>query len=222
MLIFANAWDSWVGDLRQALERGEFSLEYQPQFLAHGELVGFEALLRWRRPERGTISPDKFIPIAEETGLIVPIGNWLLEQACRQLVAWRRRGFERLRVAINVSTLQFEREDWIQKISDALQASGLPASCLELELTESVVMRNCESAAKRLAQLRALGVSSAIDDFGTGYSSLKYLQNLPIDTLKIDQSFVRNLDSPLLTGYQAMSPSCERSSLWPNSLGCEW
>ena len=183
-----------MGDLRRALENGEFHLVYQPQFGAGGDLVGFEALLRWDHPKRGTIFPDKFIPVAEETGLIVSIGNWVLDQACRQLAVWHRMGYAKLRVAVNVSTLQFERQDWMQTVSDALKRNGLPPSSLELELTETVVMKNCERAASRLTELRALGVSSAIDDFGTGYSSLKYLQNLPIDTLKIDQSFVRNLD----------------------------
>jgi len=183
-----------MGDMRQALDNGEFRVEYQPQFLANGELVGFEALLRWDHPQRGLIKPDKFIPIAEETGLVVPIGKWVLEQACRQLAVWRSGGYQRLRMAVNVSTLQFERQDWMQTISSAIKDNGLPPSALEVELTESVVMKNSERAAERLAQLRALGISSAIDDFGTGYSSLKYLQNLPIDTLKIDQSFVRNLD----------------------------
>jgi diguanylate cyclase (GGDEF)-like protein len=188
-----------MGDLRQALDNGEFRLEYQPQFLAAGELVGFEALLRWDHPERGTISPGTFIPIAEETGLVVLIGKWVLAQACQQLAAWRSAGYEELRMAVNVSTLQFERQDWVETIAAILVSSGVPPSALELELTETVVMKNCERAAERLAQLRALGISSAIDDFGTGYSSLKYLQHLPIDTLKIDQSFVRNLD-PLSDG----------------------
>ncbi len=183
-----------MGDLRHALENGELHLVYQPQFIADGQLVGFEALLRWNHPKRGMILPDKFIPIAEETGLIVPVGNWVLNQACRQLAIWHRSGYPSLRVAVNVSTLQFERQDWMDTISEALKKNGVPPSCLELELTETVVMKNCERAASRLTELRALGVSSAIDDFGTGYSSLKYLQNLPIDTLKIDQSFIRNLD----------------------------
>src|SRR5581483_9917014 len=188
-----------MGDLRQALDNGEFRLEYQPQFLADGELVGFEALLRWDHPKQGIIAPAKFVPIAEETGLVVPLVKWVLNQDCQQLAAWRCAGYDKLRMAVNVSTLQFEREDWLETISDALKENGLPPSTLELELTESVVMKNCETAAARLGQLRALGISSAIDDFGTGYSSLKYLQNLPIDTLKIDQSFVRNLD-PLSNG----------------------
>jgi diguanylate cyclase (GGDEF)-like protein len=183
-----------MADLRHALENGELHLVYQPQFISSGALVGFEALLRWNHSKHGIIAPDKFIPIAEETGFIVPLGNWVLDQACRQLASWRRRGHAHLRIAVNVSTLQFERQDWMETISDTLKRNGVPASCLELELTETVVMKNCERAASRLTELRALGVSSAIDDFGTGYSSLKYLQNLPIDTLKIDQSFIRNLD----------------------------
>ena len=188
-----------MGDLRQALDREEFRLEYQPQVLADGELVCFEALLRWDHPTQGLIAPTRFIPIAEETGLVVPIGKWVLEQACHQLAVWRGAGYENLRMAVNVSTLQFERQDWVQTISNALLSSGLPPSALELELTETVVMKNCKHAAERLGQLRELGISTAIDDFGTGYSSLTYLQNLPIDTLKIDQSFVRNLD-PLSNG----------------------
>jgi diguanylate cyclase (GGDEF)-like protein len=184
-----------MADLRHALENGELHLVYQPQFVSSGVLSGFEALLRWNHPRRGIIPPDKFIPIAEETGFIVPLGNWVLDQACRQLSSWRRSGHSHLRMAVNVSTLQFERQDWMETISDTLKRNGVPASCLELELTETVVMKNCERAATRLTELRKLGVSSAIDDFGTGYSSLKYLQNLPIDTLKIDQSFIRNLDS---------------------------
>ncbi|HEX5432817.1 MAG TPA: EAL domain-containing protein [Candidatus Angelobacter sp.] len=183
-----------MADLRHALENGELHLVYQPQFVSDGVLAGFEALLRWHHSKRGIIPPDKFIPIAEETGFIVPLGNWVLDQACHQLASWRRSGHSKLRIAVNVSTLQFERQDWMQTISSTLKRHGVPASCLELELTETVVMKNCERAAVRLAELRKLGVSSAIDDFGTGYSSLKYLQNLPIDTLKIDQSFIRNLD----------------------------
>ena len=183
-----------MADLRHALENGELHLVYQPQFVSSGVLVGFEALLRWNHSKRGIIPPDKFIPIAEETGFIVPLGNWVLDQACRQLASWRRSGHSKLRIAVNVSTLQFERQDWMETISDTLKRNGVPASCLELELTETVVMKNCERAAVRLTELRKLGVSSAIDDFGTGYSSLRYLQNLPIDTLKIDQSFIRDLD----------------------------
>jgi len=183
-----------TGDLRQALDKCEFRLDYQPQFMADGELTGFEALLRWEHPVRGLIMPDKFISIAEETGLVIPIGNWVLDEACRQLSVWRRSGYPALRVAVNVSTMQFERQDWMHTVAETLKKTGLPPSALELEITESVLMTNCEGAASRLKELRNLGVSCAIDDFGTGYSSLKYLQNLPIDTLKIDQSFVRDLD----------------------------
>jgi diguanylate cyclase (GGDEF)-like protein len=193
-----------MSDLRGALENEQFRVEYQPQFLADGELVAFEALLRWDHPERGRIPPSTFIPLAEETGLVVAIGKWVLNQACRQVAAWRAAGYEKLRVAVNVSTLQLERQDWLETISAALTSNGLPPSALELELTESVVMKNCERAAERLMELRRLGISAAIDDFGTGYSSLKYLQNLPIDTLKIDQSFVRNLD-PVSNGESGNS-----------------
>jgi diguanylate cyclase (GGDEF)-like protein/PAS domain S-box-containing protein len=191
-----------MADLREALERGQFRLEYQPLFLANGELSGFEALLRWDHPVRGTVSPGKFIPIAEETGLVVPIGKWVLLEACRQLTSWRGAGYNKLRMSINVSTLQLERHDWIETILDTLRDTGLPASAVEIELTETVVMKNFKHAAERLAQLRQLGISSAIDDFGTGYSSLTYLQDLPIDALKIDQSFVRNLN-PLANGETA-------------------
>ena len=130
-----------MADLRHALENGELHLVYQPQFVSSGVLSGFEALLRWNHPRRGIIPPDKFIPIAEETGFIVPLGNWVLDQACRQLSSWRRSGHSHLRMAVNVSTLQFERQDWMETISDTLKRNGVPASCLELELTETVVMK---------------------------------------------------------------------------------
>jgi diguanylate cyclase (GGDEF)-like protein/PAS domain S-box-containing protein len=182
-----------MNDLRHALENRELVLNYQPQFRSTGELVGFEALLRWQHPRLGLVPPNRFIHLAEETGLIIPIGSWVLKEACRQLATWRQAGFEHLRMAVNVSTVQLEREDWIETVAEALEEAGLPSSCLELELTESVVLRSADRAAGWLAQLRGLGVSSAIDDFGTGYSSLKYLQQLPIDTLKIDRSFVRDI-----------------------------
>jgi EAL domain-containing protein (putative c-di-GMP-specific phosphodiesterase class I) len=184
-----------MSDLRRALDNRELVLHYQPQFLANGDLAGFEALLRWQHPRLGLVPPLKFIPLAEETGLIVPIGNWVLKEACRQMAAWRQAGFEYLRVAVNVSTLQFERDDWLDAVAQTLEETGLPPSCLELELTESLVVRNADYAVGRLLKLRGMGVSSAIDDFGTGYSSLKYLQQLPIDSLKIDQAFVRNIES---------------------------
>jgi EAL domain-containing protein (putative c-di-GMP-specific phosphodiesterase class I) len=179
--------------LSRSLERNELQLFYQPQYRGRGRLVGFEALLRWNHPKLGMIPPARFIPIAEESGIILSIGAWVLEQACRQMCTWTQAGFQNLTMAVNVSMIQFERRDWADSVEQVLKTTGLPPSCLELELTESVVMQNAKEAATRLNQLRKLGVRLAIDDFGTGYSSLNYLQQLPIDTLKIDQSFIENL-----------------------------
>ncbi|THF84361.1 EAL domain-containing protein [Deinococcus sp. KSM4-11] len=183
-----------AADLRQAIERNELKLHYQPQVqLEDGALVGAEALLRWHHPNLGLVSPAAFIPLAEETGLIVPIGNWVLQTACMQGAAWLHEGRPSIRIAVNVSALQFERADFVEKVAACLAASGFPAERLELELTERVVMRNAEDAVQRMHQLRELGVSLSIDDFGTGYSSLSYLARLPINILKIDHSFIRGL-----------------------------
>jgi len=180
--------------LRQALGRGELRLAYQPQHLADGRLVGFEALLRWTHPKFGEVPPSKFIPLAEECGLILPIGKWVLEEACHQCAVWRARGHAGLRVAGNVSTVQLNQVDWNRTVARALDSARLQASGLELEITEGVVMQDASHASKRLRTMREMGVSLAIDDFGTGYSSLAYLQRLPIDTLKVDQSFVRGIE----------------------------
>lgn len=181
-------------NLRRALERGELSLHFQPQRrLATGDLVGFEALLRWRHPVLGNIPPGKFIPIAEDTGLIVPIGTWVLEEACRQCRTWQKRGHRPVRVAVNISAAQFVRPDFVGVVESALRRTGLSSECLELEMTESLVMGDFEEAARRMNLLRALGVRIAIDDFGTGYSSLSYLRRLPIDALKADRSFLRGV-----------------------------
>jgi diguanylate cyclase (GGDEF)-like protein/PAS domain S-box-containing protein len=182
-------------DLRRALEGEQFELHYQPQFaLGSGMLVGVEALLRWRHPERGFVPPSQFIPIAEESGLIVPIGNWVLHEACAQLARWRRDAGLRVRMAVNVSTLQFERQDLLETVRGALEHHPeLEARFLELELTESLVMRDVTGSATQLRALRELGVQVAVDDFGTGYSSLAYLQRLPIDRLKIDRAFINDL-----------------------------
>ena len=181
-------------DLRRALEGGSLELHYQPQYdLDNDQLVGVEALLRWRHPTLGAISPAKFIPIAEESGLIVPIGTWVLHEACRQNVAWQRAGFAPCRVAVNVSSMQFERVDLVETVRQVLDLSGLEPRWLELELTESLVMRDVTDTANQLERLRELGVKVAVDDFGTGYSSLAYLQRLPLDTLKIDRAFVMEL-----------------------------
>ncbi|NJK45521.1 MAG: EAL domain-containing protein [Pleurocapsa sp. SU_196_0] len=181
-------------DLRRALEGQQFELHYQPQYaLSGGEVLGVEALLRWRHPTRGYIPPSMFIPIAEDTGLIVAIGDWVLDEACRQVALWQREAVRRFRVAVNVSALQFERQDLAQNVEAALRRHDLDARWLELELTESLVMRDVSGSTRQLQRLRESGVAIAVDDFGTGYSSLAYLQRLPIDRLKIDRVFVKDL-----------------------------
>ena len=179
--------------LRRALERDEFCLHYQPQFdLQNGRLVGQEALLRWNNPKLGSIRPDEFIPIAEENGLIVPIGNWVLQEACRQTCAWQKEGYLK-GVSVNVSAVQFGRSDFVDTVDEVLSLTGLEPKFLELELTERLVIRDVRESASRMAKLRALGVQISVDDFGAGYSSLSYLQRLPIDILKLDRSFVEDL-----------------------------
>jgi diguanylate cyclase (GGDEF)-like protein/PAS domain S-box-containing protein len=182
--------------LRRALEHREFQLRYQPQVnLRDGTLAGLEALLVWNHPKLGVIPPSQFIPIAEESGLINPIGTWVLHEACSQNAAWQRQGLEVVQVAVNVSVMQFTRPRFVDIVASALADSGLKPSLLELELTESVVMGNVNESRRQLERLRRLGVGISIDDFGTGYSSLSYLGSLPIDTLKIDQSFLERVDS---------------------------
>ncbi|MBI1892119.1 MAG: EAL domain-containing protein [Burkholderiales bacterium] len=181
--------------LRYALERKEFELHYQPQKdLQNGKIIGVEALIRWNLPGQGMIAPLKFIPIAEVSGLIVPIGEWVLTEACRQAQEWQARGADPIRVAVNVSARQFKDANLIKKIAQSLETSGLDPRLLELELTESIVMEDPVSSARRLNEIRDLGVSISIDDFGTGYSSLSYLKQFPIDVLKIDRSFVRDVN----------------------------
>jgi diguanylate cyclase (GGDEF)-like protein len=184
-------------DLRRAIERNEIELHYQPIISLRNQRVsGFEALLRWRHPTRGWISPVEFVPIAEQTGLIVPIGAWVLREACRQMQSWQSQfgGDKLLTVNVNLSGKQFSPE-LAQQISQVLQETGLNPCQLKLEITESLLMENAESAIERLSQLQQLGVQLAIDDFGTGYSSLSYLHRLPIDTLKVDRSFIQRIDS---------------------------
>lgn len=180
--------------LRRALQRQEFVLVYQPQVdMASGTMTGAEALIRWLDPDLGLISPAQFIPVAEECGLIVPIGRWVLREACRQVKAWLAAGLDAVPVAVNVSALEFRDKDFLQGLAQTLEETGLAASYLEVELTEGVIMHNAQVSASALKALKAMGVKLAIDDFGTGYSSLSYLQRFPIDTLKIDQSFVRDV-----------------------------
>ncbi len=180
--------------LRHALERGEFVLHYQPKVdILSGQIVGVEALLRWNHPDLGMVGPNQFIPLAEETGLIVPIGRWVLRTACAQSSAWRRDGLADMRVAVNLSARQFSDDALITDIADALEESALPPAGLELEITESMVMQNPERAVTTLSRLRELGISVSIDDFGTGYSSLGYLKRFPIDNVKVDRSFIKDL-----------------------------
>ncbi len=180
--------------LRRALERGEFVLHFQPQVsLADGRLIGAEVLVRWLHPTQGLIPPNQFIPLAEETGLIVPLGEWVLRQACEQWLRWRDAGLAPVPLAVNISPRQFRQQDLTQVVGRVLEKTGVPASALELELTEGALMLQGEEAEAALRGLKQLGVSLAIDDFGTGYSSLAYLKRFPLDQLKIDQSFVRDL-----------------------------
>ena len=180
--------------LRTALDQGEFVVHYQPQFdLTRGRIIGAEALLRWKHPELGLVAPAHFLPIAEETGLIVPIGDWILRSACEQNAHWNREGHRGLRVSVNVSSQQFLEPGLADVVKSALDQSGLAPISLELEITESSLLRDVEVTVNTLRRLKDLGVRLAIDDFGTGYSSLAYLKRLPIDVLKIDQSFIRAL-----------------------------
>ncbi len=180
--------------LRQALERDEFSLHYQPKVdVATDQITGVEALLRWTLPDLGALSPMQFIPLAEETGLIVPIGRWALKTACGQNMAWRRQGLPPLSMAVNLSPRQFSDENLLQDIDDALAASGMPPELLQLEITESMVMHNVGRAIELLDVIRSRGVRLAIDDFGIGYSSMSLMKKFPVDTIKIDRSFVQDL-----------------------------
>lgn len=181
--------------LREALRNGELQMYYQPQFLMDGRLAGAEALLRWNHPLLGPVPPVKFIPLAEENRLILPIGEWALRESCRQMALWQATTPDPLILAVNVSALQFAHGDWDACVMRALADSGLAAERLELELTESLVMRQGHEDVQPLRRLREIGTRIAIDDFGTGYSSLGYLQRLPITTLKLDQSFVAALQT---------------------------
>jgi EAL domain-containing protein (putative c-di-GMP-specific phosphodiesterase class I) len=181
-------------DLRHALERRELELHYQPKVeVRSGSVIGMEALVRWRHPRRGLVNPVEFIPLAEETSLIVPLGQWVLREACRQNKAWQEQGLRPLRIAVNISGTQLRHDGFVDQVALALRETGLEPRYLEVEITESVVMQNAATSVAMLDRLSQMGVHLAVDDFGTGYSSLSYLKRFPLNTLKIDSSFVRDL-----------------------------
>jgi len=197
-------------DLRQAIEQQQFSLNFQPQVDSSGKTLAIEALLRWQHPQRSWVSPAKFIPLAEDSGLIIPIGQWVLINACTQLQTWLKQGIDIQHISVNVSPKQFRQADFIANIKSALKQSGLMANKLMLEITEGIVLDNVEDTIQKMDSLKQIGVQFSIDDFGTGYSSLSYLKRLPIDELKIDQSFVRDIatdkdDAAIVTTIIAMA-----------------
>ena len=184
-----------IQDLRVALAQGQFRLHYQPKFdAASGVAIGAEALLRWQHPEQGLLSPDRFVSLAEKTGLIVPIGAWVLDEACRQMRVWRDMGFESWRIAVNLSAIQFCHAGLLDSVASSLTQNQLPANCLTLEITETTAMHDVDASLVVLGRLADMGVDLSIDDFGTGYSSLMYLKRLPANELKIDRGFVRDLE----------------------------
>jgi EAL domain-containing protein (putative c-di-GMP-specific phosphodiesterase class I) len=180
--------------LRGALERGEFVLHYQPKAnLASGAISGFEALLRWQHPVRGLVPPLQFISILEETGLIVPVGEWVVRTVCEQLARWQAEGAQPRPVAVNLSARQFQQKDLDSAIANILLDTGIDPGLLEFELTESMLMQDPEEAVRMLKTMRSYGVRLSVDDFGTGYSSLAYLKRFPLDALKIDRAFIRDV-----------------------------
>jgi diguanylate cyclase (GGDEF)-like protein len=204
-------------DLRKAIERKEFQLHYQPQFdLRRGRVIGVEALIRWRHPERGLVSPLDFIPIAEETGLILPIGDWVLEEACRQLADWRSRDIDGLSVSVNLTASQFLDPALPERIRELLDRHALRPDMLALEVTESMSMASPEQTIASMRELVARGLSLSIDDFGTGYSSLAYLKLFPVRTLKIDRSFVKDIETD-----QSDADICDVTVLLAHKLGLD-
>lgn len=203
--------------MRQALERGEFTLHYQPKLeLKTGRIVGAEALARWFQPRVGWISPEDFIAVAEDSGLIVRLTQWVLRQACAQAQAWRTMGMPAIPIAVNISAIDLRQRDFVDNLASILQQTGLAPTLLELEITESVLMQNVDATVQTLQKIKAMGIRLALDDFGTGYSSLSYLRRFPIDVLKIDQSFVRGLsvnsqDAQLISAIIGMGRSLELS-----------
>jgi diguanylate cyclase (GGDEF)-like protein len=181
-------------DLRKGLREHQFLLFYQPQVGAQGQLTGVEALVRWRHPQRGVIHPNEFIPLAEDTGLILPLGQWVLETACTRLAIWRKDpGKAHLTMAVNVSARQFHHENFVEQVLATIEHTGADPERLKLELTESLFLEDVEDTIVKMSTLKEAGVSFSLDDFGTGYSSLSYLKRLPLDQLKIDQSFIRDV-----------------------------
>jgi diguanylate cyclase (GGDEF)-like protein len=194
--IKANQLLSTENSLRKALARGEFILHYQPQVdIESGCIVGLEALIRWNSAEQGIVPPFSFIPIAEETGLILPIGEWVLRTACVQNKAWQEQGYPHLRMSVNISARQFRELKFVELVEGILKETGLDAQWLEIEITESIAMENSNASVEMLSRLKNLGVQISIDDFGTRFSLLNYLRRMPIDTLKIDQSFIQDISS---------------------------
>jgi diguanylate cyclase (GGDEF)-like protein len=223
--------------LRKALDVGGFHLQFQPQVRRDGSIAAVEALLRFTHPKLGLLPPSRFIPIAEESGLIVQIGDWVLQEVCRQGVEWRRKLGKDVRIAVNVSPLQFSRNDFAANVETIIRKSGFDPSLIELELTETLVMRDVKESSRQLSQMKHLGCHIAVDDFGTGYSSLSYLHQLPIDTLKIDKSFIDKVTDnsgtrPIVEAVLSLSKSLQLTTIAEgvetrdqfdvlNELGCD-
>jgi EAL domain-containing protein (putative c-di-GMP-specific phosphodiesterase class I) len=203
--------------LRNSLKRGEFEVYYQPLVnIDSGQIVGTEALVRWQHPERGLVLPAEFIPVAEETGLIVPLGEWVLRTACAQNKAWQEAGLPPMRVAVNLSARQFQQRNLLDMVAQVLDRTGMAPHYLQLEITEGVAMQDVDFTIAVLERLRGMGIQIAMDDFGTGYSSLSYLKLLPVNAVKIDRSFVRDLtidpnDAAIATAVIAMAHNLKLS-----------
>jgi EAL domain-containing protein (putative c-di-GMP-specific phosphodiesterase class I) len=211
---------SLEADLRKALERGEFALHYQPRLgLCDLHVEAVEALIRWQHPQRGFVPPDEFIPVAEHCGLIVEIGDWVLREACAQVRRWRDAGVPHSQVAVNVSGVQFRDGSLVRRVSSAIAAAGIDARSIELEFTEGALIEYSTAVSKAVKALKNMGVATALDDFGTGYSSMSYLRHFPIDTLKIDRVFVRDIASkkdgnaPLVDAIIAMAKSLKLATV---------
>ncbi|MDU4094306.1 MAG: EAL domain-containing protein, partial [Pantoea sp.] len=202
-----------INDLWLALDNNELRLFYQPKYTApSGPIVGFEALLRWQHPRRGMMSPDTFLPLAEKSGLIISVGNWVINEACRQLHQWHEQGHKNWSVAVNLSALQFEQSSLVDTVVTALEKHQIPPHLLTLEVTETTAMLNPDESVRILTALTDLGVNASIDDFGTGYSSLLYLKRLPASELKIDRAFVNELsensgDATIVSAIVALAQS---------------